>query len=193
MFLQVLGHFGQGHFGLGRFGPDILATDILATENAKGGRFGHNHKFWVWNVCIHKCVMHYLIFWNQINIWILTVDSKMHDNRGMLFFIETVKLWCILYSSKWYIPIYIKYPLPELVYIFCLQRFSWIFESTDHKNRWMFTTSMLNLGLFFSSKHCRSRSASSLPDLDHTVFISACKYMQFNNWYKFGRNKMYSI
>ena len=25
----------------------------------------------------------------------------------------------------------------------------------------------------------------------HTVFIPACKYMQFNNWYKFGRNKVY--
>ena len=59
---MVLGHFGHGHFGLGRFGPDILTTDISATENAEGGRFGHNHKFWVWNVCMHKCVMHFLIF-----------------------------------------------------------------------------------------------------------------------------------
>ena len=35
---------------LGRFDPDISATDVSATENAKGGRFGHNHKFWV-GVC----------------------------------------------------------------------------------------------------------------------------------------------
>ena len=40
------GHFGHGHFGLGRFGPDISATDVSATENAKGGRFGQNHKLW---------------------------------------------------------------------------------------------------------------------------------------------------
>ena len=43
----VLGHFCHGHFGHGRFGPDISATDISAIENAGGGRFGHNHKFWV--------------------------------------------------------------------------------------------------------------------------------------------------
>ena len=59
---MVLGHFDHGHFGLGRFGPDISTTDISATENAEGGRFGHNYKFWVWNVCMHKCVMHFLIF-----------------------------------------------------------------------------------------------------------------------------------
>ena len=59
---MVLGHFGHGHFGLGRFGLDISAADISATENAKGGRFGHNHKFWVWDMCMHKCVMHFLIF-----------------------------------------------------------------------------------------------------------------------------------
>ena len=58
---MVLGHFGHGHFGLGRFGPDISTTDISATENAEGGRFGHNH-MWVWNVRMHKCVMHFLIF-----------------------------------------------------------------------------------------------------------------------------------
>ena len=46
---------------------------------------------------------------------ILTVDSKMHDNKSMLFFIERGKLWCILYSSKL---LCIKYPSPELVYIF---------------------------------------------------------------------------
>ena len=56
----VLGPFGHGHFGLGRFGLDISATDVSATENAEGGRFGHNHKFWVWRVCMHKCVMHLL-------------------------------------------------------------------------------------------------------------------------------------
>ena len=54
---RVLGHFGHGHFGLGRFGLDISATDVSATENAEGGRFGHNHKFWVWDVC-----MHFIIF-----------------------------------------------------------------------------------------------------------------------------------
>ena len=93
----MVGHFGHGHFGLGRFGPNISATDISATENAEGGRFGHNHKFWVWDVCMHKCVMHFLIVWNKKCMWILTVDSKMHDNRSMLFFIETGKLWCILW------------------------------------------------------------------------------------------------
>ena len=39
-----------GHFGHGHFGPDISATDVSATENAKGGRFGQNHKLWV-GVC----------------------------------------------------------------------------------------------------------------------------------------------
>ena len=58
----VLGHFGHGHFGQGRFGLDISATDVSATENAEGGRFGHNHKFWVWDVCMHKYVMHFIIF-----------------------------------------------------------------------------------------------------------------------------------
>ena len=47
---QNVGHLGHGHFGLRRFGPDIWATDVSATENAKGGRFGHNHKLWV-GVC----------------------------------------------------------------------------------------------------------------------------------------------
>ena len=28
------------------------------------------------------------------------VDSKMHDNKSMLFFVERGKLWYILYSSK---------------------------------------------------------------------------------------------
>ena len=41
----IVGHFGHGRFGLGCFGPDISAT-----ENAKGGRFGQNHKLWV-GVC----------------------------------------------------------------------------------------------------------------------------------------------
>ena len=48
--LSNVGHFGHGHFGLGRFGPDISATDVSARENAKGGRFGQNHKLWV-EVC----------------------------------------------------------------------------------------------------------------------------------------------
>ena len=59
---RVLGHFGHGHFGLGRFGLDISATDVSAMENAEGGRFGQNHKFWVWDVFMHKCVMHFIIF-----------------------------------------------------------------------------------------------------------------------------------
>ena len=54
----MLRHFGHGHFGLGRFGLDISATDVSATENAEGGRFGQNHKFSVWDVFMHKCVMH---------------------------------------------------------------------------------------------------------------------------------------
>ena len=29
-------------------------------EKAEGGRFGHNHKFLVWDVCMHKSVMHFL-------------------------------------------------------------------------------------------------------------------------------------
>ena len=60
--MSVLGHFGHGHFGHGRFGLDISATDISATENAEGGRFGQNHRFGVWDVCMHKCVMHFIIF-----------------------------------------------------------------------------------------------------------------------------------
>ena len=112
---MVLGHFGHGHFGLGRFGLDISATDVSATENAEGGHFGHNHKFWVWDMCMHKCVMYFIIFWNQMCMWILTVDSKLHDNKSMLFSIETCKLWCILYSSEWlWNTSCIKYPLPEL-------------------------------------------------------------------------------
>ena len=58
----VLGHFGHGHFGLGRFGLDISATDVSATENVEGGRFGHSHKFWVWDVCMHKKEMHFISF-----------------------------------------------------------------------------------------------------------------------------------
>ena len=57
MCFKVLRHFGHGHFGHGSFG-----LDISATENAEGGRFSHNHKFWVWDVCMHKCVMHFIIF-----------------------------------------------------------------------------------------------------------------------------------
>ena len=44
--------FRPGHFGHGRFGHG----------KCQGGRFGHNHKFWVWDVCMHKCVMHFSIF-----------------------------------------------------------------------------------------------------------------------------------
>ena len=51
-----------GHFGLGRFGLDISATDVSATEDVEGGRFGHNHKFRGWDVCMHKCVMYCVIF-----------------------------------------------------------------------------------------------------------------------------------
>ena len=43
-------YMNVGHFGLGRFGRDISDTDVSATENAKGGRFGQNHKLWV-GVC----------------------------------------------------------------------------------------------------------------------------------------------
>ena len=79
----MLGHFGHGHFGLGRFGLDISATDVSATENAEGGRFGHNYKFWVWDVCMHKCVMHFIIKPNiHVNTY-CTVDSKMHDNTNV--------------------------------------------------------------------------------------------------------------
>ena len=49
-FVMNVGHFGHGQFGLGRFGQDISATDVSATKNAKDGRFGQNHKFWV-GVC----------------------------------------------------------------------------------------------------------------------------------------------
>ena len=58
----VLGHLGHRHFGHGLFGLDIVAMDIAATENAKGGHFGHSHELWVWDVCMHKYVMHFLIF-----------------------------------------------------------------------------------------------------------------------------------
>ena len=52
----VLGHFGHGHFGL-----DISDTDVSAMENPEGGRFSHNHKSGVWDVCMHECVMHFII------------------------------------------------------------------------------------------------------------------------------------
>ena len=54
---MVLGHFSHGHFGL-----DISATDVSATENVDGGHFGHNPKFWVWDVCMYKKVMHFISF-----------------------------------------------------------------------------------------------------------------------------------
>ena len=50
VLVAVLGHFGHSRFGL----------DISATENAEGGRFGYNHKFCVSDMCMHKCVMHFL-------------------------------------------------------------------------------------------------------------------------------------
>ena len=46
-FQGNVGHFGHRHFGLGHFSPDISATNVSAKENAKGGRFGPNHKLWV--------------------------------------------------------------------------------------------------------------------------------------------------
>ena len=38
--------------------------------------------------------------------------------------------------------------IPELAYIFCLQQFLCIFESTVHNSWWMLTTFMLNQGFF---------------------------------------------
>ena len=182
----MLGHFGHGHFGLGRFGLDISASDVSASEIAEGGRFGHNHKFWVRDVCMLKFVMHFIIFWNQICMWILTVDSKMHDNKSMLFFIERGKLWCILYSSKWLWNTCIKYPLPELVYIFCLQQFSCIFESTIHNNWWMLTSFMLNLGLsfFFKTLQIQIQPAPYLIRI-HTVsslLVNTCSLITDKIW-----------
>ena len=54
-------------------------------------------------------------FLNLLKSNILTVDSKMHDNRSMLFFIETGKLWCILQSSK-YIYLYSTHNLDEFIF-----------------------------------------------------------------------------
>ena len=45
MYDLNVGYFGHGRFGHGHFGQDISATDISAIKNAKGGRFGQNHKF----------------------------------------------------------------------------------------------------------------------------------------------------
>ena len=45
MLQSNVGYFGHGRFGHGHFGQDFSATDISAMENAKGGRFGHNHTF----------------------------------------------------------------------------------------------------------------------------------------------------
>ena len=64
----VLRHLGHGHFGLGHFGLDISAMDVSATENAEGGRFGHNYKSWVWDVCMHKCVMHFIILKSNMHV-----------------------------------------------------------------------------------------------------------------------------
>ena len=52
----MLGHFGHGPYDL----------DISATENAEGEHFGHNYKIGFGVCACIKCVMHFLIFWNQI-------------------------------------------------------------------------------------------------------------------------------
>ena len=50
----VLGYFGHEHFGHGRFGSDISAMEFRPRKlDAGGGRFGRNHKFWVWYVRLH--------------------------------------------------------------------------------------------------------------------------------------------
>ena len=123
---------------------------------------------------MHKCVMHFIILWYQICMWILTVDSKMHDNKSMPFFIERGKLWCILYSSKllWNTCIKYVYPLPELVYIFCLQQLSCIFESTVHNNWWMLTTFILSLGLSFFFKTMQIK-ISQLPTWSGSTLFSS--------------------
>ena len=46
------------------------AMDISAIENAKGGRFGYNHKLWVGDGCIHlymhACMCDALLGFNSI-------------------------------------------------------------------------------------------------------------------------------
>ena len=64
---------------------DVSATDTSDTENDEGGPFDHNHKFWIWHVCMHN-VMHFLIFCNQTCMRVITADSKMHENIGSCYF-----------------------------------------------------------------------------------------------------------
>ena len=74
-----------------------------------------------------------LLSWPE-DMNVFTVDSKIHDNRTILFFIETGKytrqmfhcgklMQCMMYTC-------IKHLLPGSVNILCLQRFSSIFEPT---------------------------------------------------------------
>ena len=67
-----------GHFGLGRFG-----LDISAKENAKGGRFGHNHKLWVGVCCdafLSTIIYMYTIllpkFYQLLNCMYLQTEMK---------------------------------------------------------------------------------------------------------------------
>ena len=97
----LLGHFGQGHFGHGPYG-----LDISATENADGGHFRVAITINLRLGCVHVKMCDALINLLKSNMHVNTFSRlKMHDNRVMLFFIEIGKLWCILYSSKWYIPV----------------------------------------------------------------------------------------
>ena len=88
----------------------------------------------------------------------------------------------------------IKYPLPELVYIFCLQQFFCIFESTVHNNGWMLTTFMLNLGLSFFFKTLQIQVSQLLTWSGSTLFssllVNTCSLISDKN---FWRNTMYSI
>ena len=92
-----------------------------------------------------------------------------------------------VFSSEVYC---IKYPLPELVYIFCLQQFLCIFESTVHNNWWMFTSFMQNLGLSFIFRTLQIQ-ISQLPRRDQDPHWNAshnyaCTHPTQNLW--FGRN-----
>ena len=67
----------------------------------------------------------------------------MHDNWIVLFFIETGRLRCILIYTC------INYPLPGLVYMFCLHRVSSIFESAVQMSfLCLFDISSLTLSTF---------------------------------------------
>ena len=48
ILLQGLVKSNVGHFGYGCFGQEISAMEKIA----KGGRFGHNHKF----MCLYVCM-----------------------------------------------------------------------------------------------------------------------------------------